>query len=95
MTDFGTETEVYSLLIIDQHTFEVLHAHQFMQQEYAISLISCQLGNDPAPYYVVGTGLVSPEDSEAKLGRILIFQWKEGKLNQVAEKDIKGKEKLS
>ena len=45
--DFGQEQEVYSLLIIDQHTFEVLHAHQFMQQEYAISLISCKLGNDP------------------------------------------------
>ena len=42
--DFGQEQEVYSLLIIDQHTFEVLHAHQFMQQEYAISLISCKLG---------------------------------------------------
>merc|ERR1712179_735302 len=60
------EQEVYSLLIIDQHTFEVLHAHQLMQQEYAMSLISCMLGNDPHPYYVVGTGLVSPEESEAK-----------------------------
>ena len=76
--DFGQEQEVYSLLIIDQHTFEVLHAHQFMQQEYAISLISCMLGNDPQPYYVVGTGLVSPEESEAKSGRIIIFQWKVG-----------------
>ena len=56
--------------IVDQHTFEVLHAHQFMQQEYAISLISCKLGNDPQPYYVVGTGLVSPEESEARTGRI-------------------------
>ena len=41
-----------------------------MQQEYAISLISCKLGNDPQPYYVVGTGLVSPEESEARTGRI-------------------------
>ena len=30
--DFGQEQEVYSLLIIDQNTFEVLHAHQLMQQ---------------------------------------------------------------
>merc|ERR550532_3731904 len=88
--DFGQEQEVYSLLIIDQHTFEVLHAHQFMQQEYAISLVSCMLGNDPHPYYVVGTGIVNPEESEARTGRIIIFQWKDGKLNQVAEKDIKG-----
>jgi DNA damage-binding protein 1 len=61
-----------------------------MQQEYAISLISCKLGNDPQPYYVVGTGLVSPEESEARTGRIVIFQWKDGKLQQIAEKDIKG-----
>lgn len=26
--DFGQEQEVFSLLIVDQHTFEVLHAHQ-------------------------------------------------------------------
>merc|ERR1712241_688699 len=79
------EQEVYSLLIIDQHTFEVLHAHQLMQQEYAMSLLSCKLGDDPNPYYVVST-----EDSEPKIGRILIFQWKDGKLHQVAEKEIKG-----
>ena len=35
-------------------------------------------------------GIVSPEDSEPKIGRILIFQWKDGKLHQVAEKEIKG-----
>merc|ERR1719510_2076255 len=83
------EQEVYSLLIIDQHTFEVLHAHQLMPQEYAMSLLSCKLGDDPSPYYVVGTGIVNPEDSEPKIGRILIFQWKDGKLHQVADKEIR------
>lgn len=52
--EHGQEVEVHSLLIVDQHTFEVLHAHQLMQQEYAMSLISCQLGDDPNTYYVVG-----------------------------------------
>ena len=61
-----------------------------MPQEYAMSLLSCKLGDDPSPYYVVGTGIVNPEDSEPKIGRILIFQWKDGKLHQVAEKEIKG-----
>ena len=61
-----------------------------MQQEYALSLVSCKLGTDAQPYYIVGTGLVSPEESEAKTGRIIIFQWKDGKLHQIAEKDIKG-----
>lgn len=52
--EYGQEIEVHNLLIVDQHTFEVLHAHQLMQQEYAMSLISCQLGDDPNTYYVVG-----------------------------------------
>ena len=88
--DYGMEQEVTSLLIIDQHTFEVLHAHQLMQNEDGVSLISCKLGEDPNPYYVVGTGHINPEESEPKSGRILIFQWKDGKFNQVAEKEIKG-----
>jgi len=88
--DFGQEQEVYSLLIIDQHTFEVLHAHQLMQQEYGMSLQSCKLGDDPNPYYVVGTGTANPEESEPKVGRIIIFQWKDSKLHQITEKETKG-----
>ena len=88
--DFGQEQEVNSLLIIDQHTFEVLHAHQLMQQEYGMSILSTKLGEDPNPYYIVGTGVANPEESEPKIGRILIFQWKDGKLHQLAEKEIKG-----
>ena len=61
-----------------------------MQQEYGMSLLSCRLGDDPNPYFIVGTGLVNPEESEPKSGRILLFQWKDNKLVSVAEKDIKG-----
>ena len=34
--------------------------------------------------------MVNPEESEPKVGRIVIFQWKDGKRVQVAEKEIKG-----
>ncbi|KAG5890187.1 hypothetical protein JTB14_010651 [Gonioctena quinquepunctata] len=88
--DYGQEMEVHNLLIIDQNTFEVLHAHQLMQQEYAMSLISCQLGNDSNPYFIVGTANVNPEESEPKQGRLLVFHWNENKLTQVSEKEIKG-----
>ncbi|XP_014225976.1 DNA damage-binding protein 1 [Trichogramma pretiosum] len=88
--DCGQEVEVHNLLIIDQHTFEVLHAHTLMPTEYAMSLISTKLGDDATPYFVVGTALINPDESEPKMGRILIFQWQDGKLNQVAEKEIKG-----
>lgn len=89
-TDHGQEVEVHNLLIIDQHTFEVLHAHQFMQSEYAMSLTSCKLGDDPTTYYIVGTALINPEESEPKQGRIVIFQYQDNKLMQIHEKDIKG-----
>jgi DNA damage-binding protein 1 len=70
--------------------FAVLHAHQFMQCEYALSLVSTRLGDDSNTYYIVGTALVNPEESEPKQGRILMFQYQDGKLHQVAEKEIKG-----
>ncbi|XP_058813684.1 DNA damage-binding protein 1 [Topomyia yanbarensis] len=89
-TEFGQEVEVHNLLIIDQNTFEVLHAHQFMQTEYAMSLISAKLGNDPNTYYIVGTALVNPEEPEPKVGRIIIYLYADGALTQVSEKEIKG-----
>ncbi|KAF5292358.1 hypothetical protein FQA39_LY03392 [Lamprigera yunnana] len=88
--EYGQEIEVHNLLIVDQHTFEVLHAHQLMQQEYAMSLISCQLGDDPNMYYIIGTAIVNPEESEPKQGRLLMFQWTDNKLLPVSEKEIKG-----
>lgn len=66
-TEFGQEVEIHNLLIIDQNTFEVLHAHQFMQTEYALSLMSAKLGEDPNTYYIVGTALVNPEEPEPKV----------------------------
>ncbi|KAK4884026.1 hypothetical protein RN001_000297 [Aquatica leii] len=88
--EYGQEIEVHNLLIVDQHTFEVLHAHQLMQQEYAMSLISCQLGDDPNMYYIIGTAIVNPEESEPKQGRLLMFQWTDNKLIPISEKEIKG-----
>ncbi|KAK2188211.1 hypothetical protein NP493_140g03066 [Ridgeia piscesae] len=87
---FGDEVEVHSLLVLDQHTFEVLHAHHLMPNEFATSLISAKLGDDPNTYYIVGTAMVYPEEAEPKLGRIIIFLYTDGKLSQVAEKEIKG-----
>ncbi|XP_050685105.1 DNA damage-binding protein 1 isoform X1 [Leptidea sinapis] len=84
------DLEIHNLLVLDQHTFEVLHAHQLGAGEFAMSLVSCRLADDPAHYYVVGTAILNPEESEPKQGRILLFHWSEGKLTQVAEKEIKG-----
>lgn len=88
--EFGHEVEIWNLLIIDQNTFEVLHAHQFMQTEYVLSIISAKLGDDPNTYFVVGTALVNADDPEPKCGRIIIYHFADGKLQQVAEKEVKG-----
>lgn len=68
----------------------MLHAHQLMASEFAMSLVSCRLGDDPHHYFAVGTAILNPEESEPKQGRILLFHWADGKLAQVAEKEIKG-----
>ena len=68
-SEIGQEIEVHNLLVIDQHTFEVLHAHTLMPSEYAMSLISTKLGEDPTSYFVVGTAFVNPDETEPKMGR--------------------------
>lgn len=57
----------------------MLVAQQLMASEYATSLISGKLGEDPNTYYIVGTAHVHPEEAEPKAGRIIIFQYTEGK----------------
>lgn len=70
----------------------VLHAHQLNSNEYALSIISAKLGEDPTTYYILGTAVVNPEDQDPKLGRILIFHWDDSssKLTQITEKEVKG-----
>ncbi|XP_052213076.1 DNA damage-binding protein 1-like isoform X2 [Dreissena polymorpha] len=87
---YGDEIEVHSLLVIDQHTFEVLHAHTLLPNEFATSLLSTKLGDDPNTYYIVGTAFVHPEEAEPKRGRIVVFHCNDGKVIQVAEEEIPG-----
>lgn len=61
-----------------------------MPNEFALSLISAKLGDDPNPYYVCGTAVVNPDETESKQGRIVIFQFQDGKLQQITEKEVKG-----
>lgn len=71
--EFGHEVEIYNLLIVDQNTFEVLHAHHFMQTEYVLSIISAKLGDDPNTYFIVGTALVNPDETDPKVATDNLF----------------------
>lgn len=85
------EVETSSLLIINQHTFEVLHAHQFMPTENACSILSTKLGEGEEEYFVVGTAFVLQDEPEPKQGRLVVLKWTQDmNLQQVAELSIKG-----
>ena len=58
--------------------------------EMAVSILSCQLGDDPNFYYIVGTAYVEPGESEPERGRIVLFRWHESRLTKVCEKEVKG-----
>lgn len=85
------EFETSNLLIIDQHTFEVLHAHQFMPAEKVMSILSTRLGEKAEEYYIVGTAIVNLDEPEPKQGRLVVFRWTmDLNLEQVAELGLKG-----
>lgn len=88
----ATETETSNLLIINQHTFEVLHAHQFMPTENVVSILSAPLGQDShEEYFIVGTAFVNLDEPEPKQGRVIVFKWtQDSNLQQVSEISIKG-----
>ena len=50
-----------------------------MSNEVATSLISAKLGEDPNTYFIVGTAIIYPEEAEPKQGRLVIFQYNDGK----------------
>lgn len=69
----------YLILFFFYCLSSVLHAHQFLQNEYALSLVSCKLGKDPNTYFIVGTAMVYPDEAEPKQGRIVVFHYSDGK----------------
>lgn len=85
------EIDTSSFLIVDQHTFEVLHAHQFMPTENVVTILSNKLGETDDEYFIVGTAFVIPDEPEAKQGRIIVYKWtQDSNLQQIAELSVKG-----
>ncbi|CAI2350768.1 unnamed protein product [Caenorhabditis sp. 36 PRJEB53466] len=91
--DNTLKTTISSFMILDQNTFQVLHSHEFGSYELAMSCISGQFAGDTNVYYIVGTGLVYPDETETKLGRIIVFEVDEidkTKLRRVHEIVVRG-----
>ncbi|ACO65083.1 predicted protein [Micromonas commoda] len=80
----------YFVRLFDDVTFETLCKFRLEPDEQDSSVISCAFADDPRVYYVVGTGYSLPEEPEPTRGRILVFRAEDGKLQLVAEKEVKG-----
>ncbi|CAI6352621.1 unnamed protein product [Macrosiphum euphorbiae] len=91
-SDFNPEFEISSMIILHQDTFEILHVYQLYSNEYALSIISTKLANDPNTYYVLGTALMAEECQDPKEGRIVVFHYDTSlsKLTQISEKIVYG-----
>lgn len=63
---------------------------QFCPNEFSVSICSARLGGDPHPYYVVGTSFVNAEESDPKIGRLIVFRWHDNRLEMIAEKEASG-----
>lgn len=72
--------------------FAVLVAYQLMMNEFATSLLSAKLGDDPSTYYIVGTAMVYPEEAEPKQGRIIVFHYSDGEQVRGCDLDRDGTE---
>ncbi|CAG0881514.1 unnamed protein product [Cyprideis torosa] len=83
------EVDVHHVLIMHQNTYEITHAHRLLPNEHGLCITSTKLKDDEE-YFVVGTAIVLPDETDPKDGRILVFKYDSGELQLVAEKESKG-----
>ncbi|XP_022162336.1 DNA damage-binding protein 1-like [Myzus persicae] len=91
-SDFDPAFDISSMIILHQDTFESLHVYQLYSNEYALSIISTKLGNDPTTYYVLGTAFMTEGYQDPRAGRIVVFYYNSSvsKLTQISEKMVDG-----
>ncbi|KAI7946654.1 hypothetical protein MJO29_011181 [Puccinia striiformis f. sp. tritici] len=70
----GILHRIGSFKIFDDQNFQLLFNYEFLEFEQGSSLAAIKLGNDLSEHFVVGTGLIKSNESEAKMGRILAIR---------------------
>ncbi|XP_073392348.1 DNA damage-binding protein 1 isoform X2 [Physcomitrium patens] len=84
------DIETHYVRLIEDQTFEITSGFALDLYEIGCSIITCSFTDDSNVYYCVGTAYALPEESEPTKGRILVFLVEDGKLQLVAEKEMKG-----
>ncbi|XP_024396613.1 DNA damage-binding protein 1a [Physcomitrium patens] len=86
----GEDMETHYVRLIEDQTFEIISGFPLDPYENGCSIITCSFTDDSNVYYCVGTAYALPEESEPSKGRILVFSVEDGKIQLVAEKEVKG-----
>jgi DNA damage-binding protein 1 len=82
--DTSEELEVFSLLLFDENSLEVLSGYQLSPREHIVSVTSCALGSTATPMFAVGTAFVDPTEKEPNRGRTMLFRATHTKALEVA-----------
>ena len=70
--------------VLDDTTFDVAASFALERGEMGYSITSLTFEGDPAPYFVVGTAVINPEEAEPSRGRLIVLQYGDGRLAAVA-----------
>ncbi|CAF5122900.1 unnamed protein product, partial [Rotaria sp. Silwood1] len=80
-----------SIVILDQHTHEARVSVRLLYREEALSVSVITFADDlSTPYIAVGTAVIFEDEDTPKIGRIILFRYKNGHLNIITEKELNG-----
>ena len=80
-----------SIVILDQHTHEARIAVKLLTREEALSVCTVTFADDLSTSYIAaGTAIIFEDEDTPRLGRLLLYRYKNGHLNFVSEKEING-----
>ena len=80
---------INSIVILDQHTHEARVSVKLLNREEALSVCTITFADDLAtPYIAIGTAIIFEDEDTPKIGRLILYRYKGGHLNFVAEKEI-------
>ncbi|KRZ02533.1 DNA damage-binding protein 1 [Trichinella zimbabwensis] len=94
-TGVDRSVETHSFLLLDQNSFEVLHAYSMSPLEECTSILSCTMGEDQNPFFILSAAVITADDTEPLQGRLLMLRYERdgqgnSSLNLVHEKEVNG-----
>lgn len=78
-----------SIVILDQHTHEARVSVRLLNREEALSVCVVTFADDLSSSYIaVGTAIIFEDEDTPKIGRIILYRYKNGHFNFLTEKEI-------